>query len=153
MGPSDMFGELSVFDPGPRTSSAVTITKVRAVTVDRAALRSWIVDRPQIREQLLAVLANRLRRTDDDLLDLVFTDVPGRVARQLLALAQRFGTSNREGLRATHDLTQEELAALVGSTRASVNRALTHFSNRGWIRVEDKSVTILDAERLARRAS
>jgi CRP/FNR family cyclic AMP-dependent transcriptional regulator len=87
MGPPDMFGELSVFDPGPRTSSAITITAVQAVSMDRAALRAWIAERPQIAEQLLRVLARRLRRTNNNLADLIFTDVPGRVAKQLLALA------------------------------------------------------------------
>src|ERR1700682_6117229 len=67
MGPSDMFGELSIFDPGPRTSSATTITEVRAVSMDRDALRVWIADRPEIAEQLLRVLARRLRRTDNNL--------------------------------------------------------------------------------------
>jgi CRP-like cAMP-binding protein len=52
LGPSDMFGELSVFDPGPRTSSATTITEVRPVSMDRDALRTWIADRPEIAEQL-----------------------------------------------------------------------------------------------------
>ena len=92
MGPPDMFGELSVFDPGPRTSSAITITAVQAASMDRAALRAWIAERPQIAEQLLRVLARRLRRTNNHLADLILTDVPGRVAKQLLALAQRFGT-------------------------------------------------------------
>src|SRR3979409_1363771 len=92
MGPSDMFGELSIFDPGPRTSSATTITEVRAVSMDRDALRAWLADRPEIAEQLLRVLARRLRRTNNNLADLIFTDVPGRVAKQLLQLAQRFGT-------------------------------------------------------------
>jgi len=86
LGPSDMFGELSVFDPGPRTSSATTITEVRAVSMDRDALRTWIADRPEIAEQLLRVLARRLRRTNNNLADLIFTDVPGRVAKLLLQL-------------------------------------------------------------------
>jgi CRP/FNR family transcriptional regulator, cyclic AMP receptor protein len=85
-----MFGELSVFDPGPRTASAITITEVRAVSMDRDGLRAWIADRPEIAEQLLRVLARRLRRTNNHLADLIFTDVPGRVAKQLLQLAQRF---------------------------------------------------------------
>lgn len=97
MGPSDMFGELSIFDPGPRTSSATTITEVRAVSMDRDALRAWIADRPEIAEQLLRVLARRLRRTNNNLADLIFTDVPGRVAKQLLQLAQRFGTQEGGG--------------------------------------------------------
>jgi CRP/FNR family cyclic AMP-dependent transcriptional regulator len=125
MGPSDMFGELSIFDPGPRTSSATTITEV---------------------------LARRLRRTNNNLADLIFTDVPGRVAKQLLQLAQRFGTQEGGAMRVTHDLTQEEIAQLVGASRETVNKALADFAHRGWIRLEGKSVLISDSERLARRA-
>ena len=152
MGPSDMFGELSIFDPGPRTSSATTITEVRAVSMDRDALRAWIADRPAIAEQLLRVLARRLRRTNDNLADMIFTDVPGRVAKQLLLLAQRFGTREGEAMRVTHDLTQEEIAQLVGASRETVNKALADFARRGWIRLEGKSVLIADSERMARRA-
>ncbi|GAB2665405.1 cAMP-activated global transcriptional regulator CRP [Gordonia jinhuaensis] len=152
MGPSDMFGELSIFDPGPRTSSATTVTEVRAVSMDRDALRKWIADRPEIAEQLLRVLARRLRRTNNNLADLIFTDVPGRVAKQLLQLAQRFGTQENGALRVTHDLTQEEIAQLVGASRETVNKALADFAQRGWIRLEGKSVLIADSERLARRA-
>ena len=152
LGPPDMFGELSVFDPGPRTSSVVTITAVRAVSMDRAALRGWIAERPQVAEQLLRVLARRLRRTNTHLADLIFTDVPGRVAKQLLGLAQRFGTQEDGGLRVTHDLTQEEIAQLVGASRETVNKALAGFAHRGWIRLDGKSVLICDSERLAHRA-
>jgi CRP-like cAMP-binding protein len=152
MGPSDMFGELSIFDPGPRTSSATTITEVRAVSMDRETVRAWIADRPEIAEKMLRVLARRLRRTDHNLADLIFTDVPGRVAKQLLRLAQRFGTQEGDALRVSHDLTQEEIAQLVGASRETVNKALSDFAHRGWIRVEGKSVLISDSERFARRA-
>ena len=151
-GPSDMFGELSVFDPGPRTSTATAITALCAAKVDRGELRAWIADRPEIAERLLRVLARRLRRTEDDLSDLIFTDVAGRVARQLLQLAKRFGVQEEGAMRVTHDLTQEELAQLVGSSRETVNKALSDFAQRGWIRLEGRSVVISDSERLTRRA-
>jgi CRP/FNR family cyclic AMP-dependent transcriptional regulator len=152
MGPSDMFGELSIFDPGPRTSSATTITHVRAAPMDRDALRDWITDRPEIAERLLRVLARRLRRTNSNLSDLIFIDVSGRVAKRLLGLAQRFGTREGGAMRVRHDLTQEELAQLVGATRESVNKALADFAHRGWIQLEGKSLLICDSERLAKRA-
>jgi CRP-like cAMP-binding protein len=152
MGPSDMFGELAIFDPGPRTSSATTITDVRAVSMDRDALRAWIADRPEIAGQLLRVLARRLRRTNNDMADLIFTDVPGRVAKQLLHLGQQFGTREGGAMRVTHDLTQEEIAQLVGASRETVNKALADFVHRGWIQLEGKSVLICDSERLAKRA-
>lgn len=152
LGPSDMFGELSIFDPGPRTSSATTITDVRAVSMDREAVRAWIADRPDIAERMLRVLARRLRRTTHDLADLIFTDVPGRVAKQLLQLAHRFGTREGDALRVNHDLTQEELAQLVGASRETVNKTLADFAHRRWISLEGKSVLIRDCEKLARRA-
>lgn len=91
MGPSDMFGELTIFDPGPRTSTAITVTAVYAASMDRDALESWMNRRPDIAYQLLRVLARRLRRTNNNLADLISTDVLGRVVKTLLELAQRFG--------------------------------------------------------------
>ncbi|MUL82173.1 MULTISPECIES: Crp/Fnr family transcriptional regulator [unclassified Mycolicibacterium] len=153
MGPSDMFGELAIFDPGPRTSTVTALTEVKTVVMSRSVLRSWIADRPEIAEQLLRVLARRLRRTNDNLSDLIFTDVPGRVAKQLLYLAQRFGSRDGSALRVDHELTQEEIAQLVGSSRETVNKALSDFVQRGWIRVQGRSILIDNAERLARRAN
>jgi CRP-like cAMP-binding protein len=152
MGASDMFGELSIFDPGPRTSTVTAVTDVRAMAMGRPELREWITKRPEIAEQLLRVIARRLRRTNNMLADLIFTDVPGRVARALLQFAQRFGSQEAGLLRVTHDLTQEEIAQFVGASRETVNKALADFAQRGWLRLEGKSVLILDPERLARRA-
>ena len=152
MGPSDMFGELSIFDPGPRTSSAVCVTDVNAATMNSEQLRQWLNDHPEIAQQLLRVLARRLRRTNNSLADLIFTDVPGRVAKTLLQLANRFGTHENGVLRVNHDLTQEEIAQLVGASRETVNKALATFAHRGWIQLEGKSVVIVQTEALARRA-
>lgn len=152
MGPSDMFGELSIFDPGPRTSSAVCVTQVNAAPMDSTMLHEWVKQHPAISEQLLRVLARRLRRTNNSLADLIFTDVPGRVAKSLLQLANRFGAQEGTALRVNHDLTQEEIAQLVGASRETVNKALAEFAQRGWIRLEGKSVLITDTERLAKRA-
>ncbi len=152
MGPSDMLGELSLFDPGPRTATATAVTDSRLARLKKSSLRPWLNNRPEIAEQLLRVLARRLRRTNDALADLIFTDVPGRVAKNLLQMAGRFGTRDGGVLRVTHDLTQEELAQLVGASRETVNKALADFASRAWLRLDGKSVIILDPERLARRA-
>jgi CRP/FNR family cyclic AMP-dependent transcriptional regulator len=76
-----------------------TITEVRAVSINRDALRTWIADRPEIAEKMLRVLARRLRRTNNNLAGLNSTDVPGRVAKLLLELAQCFGTRDDGALR------------------------------------------------------
>ncbi|MCW2695441.1 MAG: Transcriptional regulator, Crp/Fnr family, partial [Modestobacter sp.] len=62
------------------------------------------------------------------------------------------GTEDTDGVRVHHDLTQEELAQLVGASRETVNKALADFVHRGWIQLQGKSVVVLDEERLRRRA-
>jgi CRP/FNR family transcriptional regulator, cyclic AMP receptor protein len=152
LGPGEMFGELSLFDPRPRTASAVAITDARLAALAHADLLNWLTGRPDVALHLLRALARRLRRANDVMADLVFTDVPGRVAKALLSLAQRFGTQEAGMLRVTHDLTQEEIAQLVGASRETVNKALADFAHRGWLRLEGKSVLILEPERMGRRA-
>ena len=95
---------------------------------------------------------NSLRRTNTALANLVFSDVPGRVAKALLDLADRFGSTTEDGVHVPHDLTQEELAQLVGASRETVNKSLAEFVSRGWIRLEGRAVTLLDVDRLRRRA-
>jgi CRP/FNR family transcriptional regulator, cyclic AMP receptor protein len=152
LGPGEMFGELSLFDPRPRTASAVAVTDSHLGAIAHDYLRSWLTGRPDVALHLLQALAQRLRRANDVMADLVFTDVPGRVAKALLDLADRFGEPQEEGLQVHHDLTQEELAQLVGASRETVNKALADFAARGWLTLSAKSVLIIDAERLAKRA-
>ena len=115
-------------------------------------LLRWLEGRPVVARGLLAQLAGRLRKANDVVADLVFSDVPGRVAKALLDLADRFGRTADDGVHVHHDLTQEELAQLVGASRETVNKALADFASRGWLRLEPRSVVIMDVERLARRA-
>ncbi|MDO5499450.1 MAG: Crp/Fnr family transcriptional regulator [Propionibacteriaceae bacterium] len=152
LGPGQMFGELSLFDPGPRSMTATAVTPCTLRVLDHADLTPWLAGRPEVAKGLLAQLAGRLRRANDVMSDLVFSDVPGRVAKALLDLATRFGKHTDEGLAVHHDLTQEEIAQLVGASRETVNKALADFAARGWMRLEPRSVIILDLERVARRA-
>jgi CRP/FNR family transcriptional regulator, cyclic AMP receptor protein len=152
LGPGEMFGELSLFDPGPRTAAAISVSESRLVGLGHGALQPWLLRHPEVAQQLLKALAQRLRRTNEALADLVFSDVPGRVAKSLLDLAARFGRTTDEGVLVAHDLTQEELAQLVGASRETVNKALADFATRGWLRLEARSVVLLDVERLRRRA-
>jgi CRP/FNR family transcriptional regulator, cyclic AMP receptor protein len=153
LGPGEMFGELSLFDPGPRTATASALTDARLLGLGHDDLTPWLTGRPEVALSLLQALAQRLRRTNEAMADLVFSDVPGRVAKALLDLASRFGQPQPDGsILVTHDLTQEELAQLVGASRETVNKALADFQNRGWISLEPRNVTVLDVERLTRRA-
>ncbi|MBM3688113.1 MAG: Crp/Fnr family transcriptional regulator [Actinobacteria bacterium] len=152
LGPGEVFGELSLFDPGPRTATATAVTDVVVIGLGHDNLRPWLAGRPEVAESLLQALAQRLRRTNETLADLVFSDVPGRVAKLLLELADKFGQPGPDGVLVHHDLTQEELAQLVGASRETVNKALADFTQRGWIVVDQREVVLVDMERLARRA-
>jgi CRP-like cAMP-binding protein len=151
LGPGDMFGELSLFDSGPRTATATAVTDSKLLALGQDKVIPWVKEHPEVSLQLLARLASRLRRTNEVVGDLVFSDVPGRVAKALIDLGVKFGEKRSEGLFVNHDLTQEELAQLVGASRETVNKALADFAQRGWLRLEARSVMILDYERLLKR--
>lgn len=152
MGPGEIFGEMALFDPSPRSTSATAVSETRLAGLKHENLRKVIQHSPEVSAQLLQALARRLRRTNENLADLVFSDVPGRVAKALLDLADRFGRPATDGILVAHELTQEELAQLVGASRETVNKALADFSARGWVKLEARAVTLLDVERLQRRS-
>ncbi|MHB8185539.1 MAG: Crp/Fnr family transcriptional regulator [Dermatophilaceae bacterium] len=152
LGPGEMFGELSLFDPGARTATATAVAETQLIALGHDDLNAFLSGRPAVAATLLAALARRLRRTNEALADLVFTDVPGRVAKALLDLSNRFGRPAEDGVLVPHDLTQEELAQLVGASRETVNKALADFATRGWIKLEARAVLLMDVERLKRRA-
>jgi CRP/FNR family transcriptional regulator len=152
LGPGDMFGELSLFDLKPRASTATAVTDARLFSLGNDDLQELLRVRPEVSFYLLQSLAQRFRRVSEIVEDLVFSDVPGRVAKALIQLSGRFGKPTDEGLHVHHDLTQEELAQLVGASRETVNKALADFAGRGWLRLEARSVIILDEERLSKRA-
>jgi CRP/FNR family transcriptional regulator len=152
LGPGEMFGELSLFDPGPRLSTAYVVSNTELISLGNDALRTVLSEHPEVAMQMLAGLAHRLRRTNEGISDLVFTDVPGRVAKALLDLSDRFGRRTEAGLLVGHELTQEELAQLVGASRETVNKALADFAHRGWLILGAKAVTLVDVDRLRRRA-
>jgi CRP/FNR family transcriptional regulator, cyclic AMP receptor protein len=152
LGPGEMFGELSLFDPGPRSAGATALVDSTLLGLSSDELTPWLAGRPDVARALLRAIARRLRRTNDSMSDLVFSDVPGRVAKALLDLSARFGTPAEDGIHVAHDMTQEELAQLVGASRETVNKALADFAGRGWLRLEARAVVLTNVERLSQRS-
>ncbi|HWL36903.1 MAG TPA: Crp/Fnr family transcriptional regulator [Frankiaceae bacterium] len=153
LGPGDLLGELAIFDSQPRGATAAAVVDSTLAALGKDDFHAWLAEYPAVASSLLHALAVRLRQTNEAMADLVFADVPGRIAKTLLGLAERFGQpDDGGGIRVAHDLTQEELAQLVGASRETVNKALSDFAARGWLRLDNKAVVILDRERLERRA-
>lgn len=152
LGPGDLAGELSVVDGGPRPLSAAAIVPTRLARLTGADLRDWVRGHPRTAEELLRLLTRQVQRVTDAVTSAARTDVAGRLAGQLLELGVRFGGAQDGRPLVRHDLSQEELGQLVGATRETVNKTLGDFVRRGWIRLDGRSVVILEPALLARRA-
>ncbi|HLE82662.1 MAG TPA: Crp/Fnr family transcriptional regulator [Dehalococcoidia bacterium] len=151
LGPGDFFGELSLFDGQPRSATAVAVSTTRAYTLDCSSFLDFLQSRPQAAIGLGVVLAARLRQMDERLSELAFLDLPGRMARRLLEMAESHGSQVPEGLVFDLPLSQEALGELVGATRQSVNKVLGQWQRQGILRRQRRRILLLCPEVLRRR--
>ncbi len=148
LGPGAVFGELAVLDGGARSADAVVLEDAELLTIPRDAFLAFLEVHPQVAMNLLLVLSQRLRRTDQLVSDAAFFDVRGRLARVLLELAQAQGQRESEGAFVCPQLTQTELASLVGVTRESVNKWLRYYERHGTLTRRRGRLVVVDPERL-----
>lgn len=148
LGPGDFFGELALLDGEPRSADAIAQEPCQLLLLQREDFLAFVEARPRVGTALLVALSRKLRLTTRQAQDVAFLDVPARVARTLLTLADG---ADADGER-TCRLTQAELAGAVGVTRESVNRCLGQLEDRGLIRRARGAITILRADRLRRYA-
>ncbi len=141
--PPATFGEVALLDGGPRSASAEAVERSTLLVVTRAELLHLLRAEDQVAEALLRTLGTIVRRTTRQVSDLVFLDLQGRIARQLLALA-----TDGDGMARTRRVTQAELASMVSGARQTVNQALRSLESRGYIRADGRSFEILDRRRL-----
>jgi CRP-like cAMP-binding protein len=141
----DLFGEMPLFDDGDRSASARALERSVILRIPYGPVRQAIDEDPQLLWNVVSLLAQRLRVTDDALVDAVLLDVTGRTAKRLLELA---GDQSEFQL----PITQEELAGLVGASRERVNKSIAAFVRLGWIEQMDRRYRILERERLEQRA-
>jgi CRP/FNR family transcriptional regulator len=144
----DFLGELALFDGSPRSASATALEDTRAALLARDDFLTFLDAHPAAVRVVLDALAKTIRRLSDRVEDLIFLDVPSRVAKYLLDLAQVNGGSGGEKLELT--LTQDELAAFIGASRVSVNRVLGDLERREIIGIRRRHIVILDPEKLAK---
>jgi CRP/FNR family transcriptional regulator, cyclic AMP receptor protein len=151
--PPAVFGEVALLDGGPRSATAEAVERTTLVVVTRDELIRLLRSTPRIVDQVLKALGGLIRRADQQTIDLVFLDLPGRLARRLLELAEvPDGPPDRGGGMRTRRVTQTELANMVGGSRQSVNIALRSLEKRGLVRTVGWSIELLDPAELRRRA-
>jgi CRP/FNR family transcriptional regulator, cyclic AMP receptor protein len=147
------FGEMALFDDMPRSADAEAIQLTEVQTVQREDLIRLLEKRPKVAiTQLLKVLGQRLRATDELLQDAAFLDIPSRLAKRLLDLADGHGEKTPHGIKINLRLTQQDLASMIGARRENVNRALAYYQSRGWLSKEGGHFTILNEAQLRARA-
>lgn len=138
----DVFGEIALFDDGPRSATATALTETTSFMLANKDFMDVVRGNPDAMRQLLALLARRIRRSTGHIEDLVFLDLPGRVAKCLIDQNELGGDTG------VVSLTQEDLAAFVGATRVAVNRVLVDLERRGALRLGRGQIELRDRELL-----
>ena len=150
-GPGDVIGELSAFDGRPRSATAVAAEEVEAV-VAPAEVLTRALEQPGAAQELIGLLASRVRDDTRRLVDFATLSTSGRIAWRLSELADRFGEPVAEGVSVSLPLSQDQLASWCGASREAAVRALRALRTLGIISTGRRSVVVHDAVRLRRRA-
>ncbi len=152
LGPGQVVGEMSLVDSLGRSASVATLEESRLLWMDREGFWELLRTTPRMTYNLVELLSRRLRLANAHVETLAALDVPGRLARVVLALAEEYGMPDPSGhVRVSLPLTQGDLAALVGASRVRVNQVLGAFRRRGLLSIEDHRFTVHDAQGLAAR--
>jgi CRP-like cAMP-binding protein len=157
--PGEFFGALALLDGAPRSATATAVDAAETMVLPRDRFRQLLNERVEVRELVFAELARELRRLTYHVEELHFLDITGRLASQLARLAEEQVRASAEAgedppaeIRLDGPITQGELAAMVGSTRQSINKLLGYFTDDGLIRVERDAIVVLDLPGLQRTA-
>ncbi|MCB8985885.1 MAG: Crp/Fnr family transcriptional regulator [Ardenticatenaceae bacterium] len=148
-----IFGELAVIDGLPRSATAVAQDATILCTLSREAFSYHTRRIPQFSLNFLQELSTRLRYSTRQMDSFASLDVPQRLARKLLELAQSYGRLDTDGVCIPLTLTQTDLASLIGATRESINKSLRDFRRRQWIRLDQGCITLLDPDALRTQVS
>jgi CRP/FNR family transcriptional regulator, cyclic AMP receptor protein len=150
--PGDTFGELALFeDHATRSADAQAMELTECLTLDRDAFMRFVDRHPQLMRHIIRSLSGYIRGMDESFSEAVFLDIPGRVAKKLLELAESHGEPAEGGTRIALRLTQRTLAGMVAASRENVNRALSRLSARGDIVQEGGYILIVRSAELRKR--
>lgn len=144
LGTGDFFGELALLDDAPRSATAEAIEPTETLTLHRNEFVRFLSDNPDFAYHVMQTLAKRIRHLNDQISDVFFLDLNGRLARTLLNLSERHGREIESGIQIDISLTQTDLAEMTGATRVSINKTLGRFRRAGWVRVDGRNLIVLD---------
>jgi CRP/FNR family transcriptional regulator, cyclic AMP receptor protein len=145
IGPGGVFGDMAVLDGQARSADATANTNCEIYVIDRRDFLPFMRSQPALAMKFIELLCARLRRTSDQVEQVILQDLPGRLASALLGLTEK---TTAESDRRTIAITQQEISEMVGMTRESINKQLRAWSARNWVRLEHGAIIVLDDEPL-----
>jgi CRP-like cAMP-binding protein len=141
----EIFGEIALFDGGPRTATATAVMDCELMLIERRDFVPLLMRYPELGRRVIEVLCGRLRKTSEQVEDTLFLDLPGRLAKVLLRLSATGAPAARK-----ITVTQRELSHIIGMSRESTNKQLRAWANCNWVRLERGGIAVLAPEELAR---
>lgn len=147
----DFFGELALIDQQPRSATIVGSEPTETLILHRDDFLALLRGTPELVLDMLRILSRRLREANNFIEDAVFLDIPGRLAKKLLELADTYGRPDPAGTVIGVRLTQQELATMVGARRESVNKHLQSYRAHGILDLERQQIVIRKPLELRRR--
>jgi CRP/FNR family transcriptional regulator, cyclic AMP receptor protein len=144
----EVFGEIALLDGKDRTADAVAQTDCELLVIERRSFVPFLTSNPEVALRLLAVLCDRLRRTTEQVEDMLFRDLPSRLAKKLLNLAAASDERTAGGARIATRLSQREIGTMVGMSRESVNKQLRQWQLDGIVASEQGCILLIDERAL-----
>jgi CRP/FNR family transcriptional regulator, cyclic AMP receptor protein len=151
--PGDLLGELAFIDGDVRVATVVALEPVRALVASARDLRRHLETTPRVAVVLLEIVAGRFRDSTIKRSQFGTADTMGRLAARILELAERYGEPSAEGVSLTSPLSQEDLAAWTGASRAGVADALRAMRDLGWLQTNRRTIVVRDVDALRARAA
>ena len=136
LGAGDTVGEMSLVDSAGRSANVMTMEKCTFLWMDRTTFQDLLRHVPEFAQNLVRLLSSRLRMANEQIQSLSSLDVAGRLARQILAFAERYGSPSDGGTQISLRLTQTDLAELVGASRERVNQIMVDLRQKGMLSVD-----------------
>jgi CRP/FNR family transcriptional regulator, cyclic AMP receptor protein len=147
-GPGSVFGELAVLNSWPRAATATALAECVLLSIDGVAFSRAVGRTPQAMLELIRLLSRRLRKTTEQITDVIDMPTPARIAKALLQLAALHSKPVPGGLQIELALSQRELGAMTGLIREIINRHLSNWRDAGWLRLSDRNIVLTDVQAL-----
>lgn len=148
LSPGEIFGEMALLDGQKRSAMVTALDDGEILVIDRRDFLPFLERTPKVAINLLIALSLRMRMIDKALEDIVFLNLPSRLAKKILLLADEFGQKTDRGTLIDIKLTQQELSNMTGTSRESINKQMRAWEDKGVVLFDKGSITIVKREQL-----